>query len=329
VPTDRRYRGVIFGAGGIARTAHLPGFRATNRLDIVAAIDPSPAAGTLDGVPVFPDRAQIPERVDFIDICTPTSSHLPLALWGLDQGFHVLCEKPVALDRAQAQTLTDAAHRAGRVVMPCHQYRYNPAWRQMGAWLRAGEIGDWHLAELSVYRAGADLGAAPVPWRTTATESAGGILLDHGTHLLYSILDLAGMPTAVRAWTGQLHHRDYEVEDTAQVTLEYPARLATIFLTWASTHRENRVRFIGDRGIIDWQGGILSLERAGALPESHDFTAQLDKRTYASWFTALFTTFAAALDHGSAPTTLDDITRVATILEAAYTAARSGCRVSL
>jgi predicted dehydrogenase len=328
VPTDRHYRGVIFGAGGIARSAHLPGFRATNRLDIVAAIDPSPTA-TLDGIPVLPDRAQIPAHVDFIDICTPTSSHLPLALWGLDHGYHVLCEKPVALDRAQAQTLTAAAHRAGRVVMPCHQYRFNPAWRQMATWLRAGEIGDWHLAELSVYRAGADAGAAPIPWRTNATESAGGILLDHGTHLLYSILDLAGLPTAVRAWTGQLHHRDYEVEDTAQITLEYPSRLASIFLTWASTHRENRVRFIGDRGIIDWQGGMLSLERAGSPPESHDFTAQLDKRTYATWFTALFSTFADALDHGSAPAALDDITRVATILEAAYTAARSGCRVTL
>jgi predicted dehydrogenase len=322
----------MFGAGGIARSAHLPGFRATNRLDIVGAIDPNPATvGGLDGVPVLPDRARISDLVpvDFVDICTPTSSHLPLALWALDQGFHVICEKPVAVSRAQAAILTAASLSARRVVMPCHQYRFNPAWRQMGDWLRAGEIGDWHLAELSVYRAGADAGASAEPWRTNASESAGGILLDHGTHLLYCILDLAGMPAGVRAWTGQLQHRDYEVEDTAQVTLEYPGRLATIFLTWAATHRENRVRFIGDRGLIDWQGGILTLERTGVPPESHDFTAQLDKRTYASWFAALFSSFADALDHGSAPATLDDITRVATILEAAYTAARSGCRVSL
>ena len=326
----------MFGAGGIARTAHLPGFRAdpalASRLDIVAAVDPDPAARPLDRLPLFHDSAALGSvsPVDFIDICTPTSSHLPLALWALDQGFHVLCEKPVALDRTQAVTLADAARRAGRVVMPCHQYRFNPAWQQMGTWLRAGAIGHWHLAELAVYRAGADAGAARgAPWRTMQADSAGGILLDHGTHLLYSILDLAGMPTAVRAWTGNLRHREYEVEDTAQLTLEYPDRLTSIFLTWAATHRENRVRFIGERGVIDWQGGVLRLERTGESPEIHDFTVQLDKRSYAGWFAALFGSFADAIDRGSAPDALDDVARVATVLEAAYGAARTGCRVAL
>jgi predicted dehydrogenase len=329
----RRYRGVLIGAGGVARSAHLPGFvadpRVASRFEIVAAVDPSPTASAPPGIPLLRDRDELATigPIDFVDICTPTGTHLALTLWALRAGYHVLCEKPVAVDRAQAAEIRTVAEQAGRIVMPCHQYRFNPAWQRMGDWLRAGLIGRWHLAELAVYRPAADAGVAgDAPWRIRQSESAGGILLDHGTHLLYSILDLAGPPDAVRGWTGRLRHHGYDVEDTAQVTLEYPERLASLFLTWAATTRENRVRFIGEAGVIDWQGGVLTLERNGGV-ETHDFSAQLDKRSYAGWFAALFGTFAEALDRGDAATPMADLTRVATVLEAAYTSARSGCRV--
>ncbi len=332
------YRGALIGFGGIARNAHLPGFRhdpaLRARLGIVAAVDPAPGASAGADIPVVPDRAALETMgtLDFVDVCTPTATHLETTLWALARGYHVVCEKPVALSRDEAAQLALAARNARRVVVPCHQYRYNPAWRQMLEWIRGGAIGRWHLAELSVYRPAADAGSDPraQPWRTVAAESAGGILLDHGTHLLYSLLDAAGeQATGVRAWTGRLRHFDYGVEDTAQVAVEFPGRLATLLLTWSASHRENRVRFIGDRGTIDWQGGILRLERNGQAPESHDFSVQLDKRSYAGWFAALFSAFADAMDRGTDPAALDDITRVACVLEAAYTSARTGSRVAI
>jgi predicted dehydrogenase len=113
-----------------------------------------------------------------------------------------------------------------------------------------------------------------------------------------------------------------------QLSLEYPDRMATLFLTWAATHRENRVRFIGEHGIIDWQGGILRLEH-GDTVETHDFTVQLDKQSYAGWFAALFGAFADAIDRGAAPEALADVAQVAAVLEAAFAAAASGCRVAV
>ena len=52
-----------------------------------------------DGVPQLTSRddLRLIEDVDFVDICTPTSSHLDLTIWALEHGYHVLCEKPVAL----------------------------------------------------------------------------------------------------------------------------------------------------------------------------------------------------------------------------------------
>src|SRR5256884_9709336 len=101
------------------------------------------------------------------------------------------------------------------------------------------------------------------------------------------MLDVAGLPAAVSAWTGRLRHRAYEVEDTASVHFEYPERLVTMFFTWAARQRENRIRFAGEHGAIEWVGGELRLERGGR-PGRHDFSARADKGGRHRWVAGLF-----------------------------------------
>src|SRR5213596_2662485 len=339
-PERKRYRGAVIGAGGIARQSHLPALRDSaalrRRVEVVALVDNAADVPPVDSIPLLERREQLRDLapLDFIDICTPTASHLELTLWGLEQGYHVVCEKPVALTRAEAGRIAAAARASGRVVMPCHQYRYNPVWVRVKEWLAAGAIGPWHLAEFAVYRLTADPGreTGATPWRGTSAAGRGGVLLDHGTHLIYQMLDVAGLPAAVSAWTGRLRHRAYEVEDTASVHFEYPERLVTMFFTWAARQRENRIRFAGEHGAIEWVGGELRLERGGRL-ERHDFSAELDKAAYHRWFAGLFESFIASLDRGdpirAAAPYLDDIRRVATVVEHAYEAANTGCRVAI
>jgi len=337
VPTSdiapaRRYRGAIIGSGNIALHAHLPAFRETpgvrERVDIVALVDGASAA-KVAGVPHLSDRRQLTDLgpIDFIDICTPTATHLELATWGLEQGYHVLCEKPVAISPGDAAGLRLLAAERGRIVVPCHQYRFNPAWRTLAQWLEAGRIGRWHLAEFAVYRQLADPGAlrASTPWRGSRQDSLGGVLLDHGTHLIYQLLDVAGLPHAVNAWTGRLRHGDYDVEDTASLLFEYHDRAATMLLTWAAARRDNLIRFTGEFGTIELVGGELRLD-AGPATERVDFSEQLQKAAYPVWFGRLFAEFVDALDMGGADAALHDIARVATVLDLAYTAAATGCR---
>lgn len=336
----KRYRGAVIGAGGIARQSHLPALREAaglrRRVDIVALVDSVPGLPPVDSIPLLSGKEQLRELapLDFIDICTPTASHLDLTLWGLEQGYHVICEKPVALTRAEADRIAAAAERSGRIVLPCHQYRFNPVWRRVKEWLAAGAIGEWHLAEFAVYRPAADpgRGLTRTPWRGTSAAGRGGVLLDHGTHLVYQLLDIAGMPSAVSAWTGRLRHAAYDVEDTASLRFEYPGRLVTMFFTWAARGRESRLRFVGDEGSIDWSGAELRLERAGVV-ERHDVSAELEKTAYHRWFAGLFEAFVVALDRGepgsAARPFLEDIGRVASVVEQAYAAARTGSTVTI
>jgi len=330
-------RGVVFGVGGIARQSHLPGFRALaaagDPVELVAGVDPALAGRTVDGLPVVASADELRRfgPIDFIDVCTPTASHLDLVLWGLERGYHVVCEKPVALNAAEASIIRRTARQTGRVVFPCHQHRYNPAWQQLRCWLEAGAIGRWHLAEFQVYRDRADAGArggAQVPWRGQSAVSLGGVLLDHGTHLLYLLTDVAGRPRSVQAWTGRLMHPEYDVEDTAHVLLDFGDRVAQLLLTWAGAGRENRIRFIGDRGQVEWRAGELRLE-SPAGTQTLDFSAALDKAAYPGWFAALFREFVPAVRGRDGAGHLEDLSLVAEVLSLAYRSARDGRRLVL
>src|SRR5262245_44183494 len=117
-PDGRPYRGALFGSGGVARLAHLPAYlHPESRLNIGAVVDAAEDVPDIEGFPRLYSRDELGEHgpFDFIDICTPTSSHLDLTLWGLSHGYHVLCEKPVALTRGEAERIARAARSAGRV----------------------------------------------------------------------------------------------------------------------------------------------------------------------------------------------------------------------
>src|SRR5437667_8319380 len=83
-PEARRYRGAVIGAGGIARQSHLPALRDAlrARVDVVALVDSAADVAPVDGIPLLARREQLRDLapLDFIDICTPTASHLELTL---------------------------------------------------------------------------------------------------------------------------------------------------------------------------------------------------------------------------------------------------------
>jgi predicted dehydrogenase len=76
-----------------------------------------------------------------VSICTPTDSHIELAMTALAAGRHVLVEKPVALRSAEVARLAQAAAPAGRVCMPAMCMRFWPGWEWLKERIEAGEFG--------------------------------------------------------------------------------------------------------------------------------------------------------------------------------------------
>src|SRR6266446_6382147 len=80
--------------------------------------------------------------IDIIDISTPNDTHVGIALAAAEAGKAILCEKPLALDLAEAERMVAAAGKARVVNMVCHNYRRVPALALAREMIARGELGD-------------------------------------------------------------------------------------------------------------------------------------------------------------------------------------------
>jgi predicted dehydrogenase len=139
----------VIGAHAWANKAHLPGYAAYERARIVAICDvveerARELAERFGAERVYTDpQALIDDPdVEMVDVCTPTDTHLPLSLAAIAAGKHVLSEKPLAHDAADAFMAARKADEAGVRTKLGFTFRYSPAIRQIRAWIADGTLGE-------------------------------------------------------------------------------------------------------------------------------------------------------------------------------------------
>jgi predicted dehydrogenase len=217
-------------------------------------------------------------RLDFVDICTPPSSHGPLIRAALERDIHVLCEKPLVGSPDELSALAALAQAQHRVVYTVHNWHHAPIVRQTAALIADGLIGEltglaWHTLRT---RPAATDDERAGNWRLDPTISGGGILTDHGWHIFYVLSRWAGCRATSVTATLETRRHAWPVEDTATVTLVFPGgtapvrrpALAEVFLTWASDVRENWAEVRGTDGTITLEDDrVLLKDRDGATRE--------------------------------------------------------------
>ena len=141
-------RGAFIGFGNVASNGHMPGWRARDDVEIVAATDAAPSrreaflAGCPDGRWFESvDDLLASGGIDFVDVCAPPGSHAALIERALGAGLHVMSEKPLATRLDDAARLATAAARAGRVVHTVHNWLKAPICERVTALVDAGAVG--------------------------------------------------------------------------------------------------------------------------------------------------------------------------------------------
>ncbi len=139
--------------------------------------------------------------IDLVSICTPTDTHIDLAIEAVRRGKHVLVEKPVALHAADIRRLSAAAVAADRLVMPAMCMRFWPGWTHLKDAVGDGRYGQ--LRAISFTR----LGARPA-WSADFYANparTGGAMTDLHIHDADFIVHLLGRPRGVIS-TGSVDH---------------------------------------------------------------------------------------------------------------------------
>ncbi len=198
-------RVAIIGCGRIGTSGHLPAFQnaARNGLaEIVGVCDVdvnrAQRAGAAVGVPGYGSLAELIERArpEVVSIATLPVNHRNLTLEALAAGCHVLCEKPIAMNLAEAAEMVAAAERADRLLSICFEYRYWEEARFVRERIAGGDFG--HVFAVRTWGGGVHE-LSPDPVRRLRAQTGGGVLTHWTIHNLDLALWLLGNPEPLTA----------------------------------------------------------------------------------------------------------------------------------
>ena len=180
----------IIGCGGIANGKHMPALAKLDNAEMVAfcdiVVERAQAAAKQFGAPgaaVYEDYRKLLEdkTIDVVHVLTPNRAHSLVAVDALEAGKHVMCEKPMAINSAEAKKMLDAAERCGKKLTIGYQNRQRPDSLYLKQEALDGTFGDIYYAKATAIRRRA------VPtWGVFLNEyeQGGGPLIDIGTHAL-------------------------------------------------------------------------------------------------------------------------------------------------
>jgi predicted dehydrogenase len=331
-------RGAFVGFGNVADKGHMPGWLARDDVRIVAATDAAPSrheaflAACPEGRWRDTVEELLRERLDFVDICAPPGNHAALIGRALSAGLHVLGEKPLVTQLADAARLASAAARAGRVLHTVHNWLHAPICLKISALIDDGAIGAVRSVRWRTLRSQpATAISAPgiANWRVDPKLAGGGILFDHGWHALYCVARWSGAPHAVSARLETRRFHDQPLEDTASLDLETAAGSSNIFLTWAADERLNTIEIAGEKGDIHVEGESVILRSNGRTRRWSCPPSLSQGSHHPDWFGGVAADFLAAATSGGKGN-VDEAVLCARLIDAAQrSSAADGARVSL
>ena len=182
--------------------------------------------------------------IDAVYIPLPNDLHIPFCLQALAAGKHVLCEKPIALNREQCQTLVAASLQYPALkVMEAFMYRFHPQWQQVMEWISSGEIGQIKQVSTRFCYNNVD----PLNIRNSVA-AGGGALMDIGCYgISVARMVLGREPKRVVAQADI--HPEFGVDDANQLMLDFSGAMASVFVS-TKAHRSQNVTIEGNLGRI-------------------------------------------------------------------------------
>jgi predicted dehydrogenase len=183
--------------------------------------------------------------VDAVYNSLPNHLHHEWTIKAMQAGKHVLCEKPFAMNRAQAQEMFDVARRTGRVLIEAFMYRSHPLTRAVVGAVRAGEIG-----EIKLIRASFCYQTRRVDGNVRfQRQLGGGALMDIGCYCInFARLIAADEPAEIHA---AAHFHESGVDDLVVATMKFPSGICASITCGMTVQADNTASICGTDGYME------------------------------------------------------------------------------
>ena len=267
-------------------------------------------------------------RLDAVIVATVNKSLAPIACAALESGKHVLCEKPLGRNAAEALEVLAAARRARRTLKVGFNHRHHPAILRAHELVSEAAIGRL-LSIRATYGHGGRRGYER-EWRGDQELAGGGELLDQGVHIVDLCRWFLGEITEVTGMTARWVWEIAPLEDNAFSLLRtQDGKVAFVHTSWTQWKNLFRFEIVGDKGyiLVEGLGGSYGPEHltlgiraeSGAPDETRWEYPGPDSSWEKEWkeFTAAITEGREPLGSGY------DGYRAALVIDAIYESARS------
>ena len=204
------------------------------------------------------------DDIDAVDISTPNNSHHEIALAAAAAGKHIYCEKPLAMNVAEAEAMAQAVEAAGVKAQLTFNFRFFPAIMRARQMLEQGFVGRIFSYRGRYHRSSYISSEKPMSWRLTREVTGGGALFDLGSHILDLLYYLLGdfaevnatLDTLIRqrpVTAGATEMAQVDVDDIALLHARLPdGTPGTVEISRMGTGATNDLSFeiFGDKGAI-------------------------------------------------------------------------------
>jgi predicted dehydrogenase len=258
-PSAKKTGYAVIGLGRIA--GHfMPGARNTTNSQITALVsghrDKADRIAAEYGIPSssiynyenFDEIAHNP-AVDAVYVALPNSMHAEYTIRAAKAGKHVLCEKPMSTNVADAEAMIAACKAANVKLMIAYRCHYEPTNLRAVKLIRDGALGQVQAIESSF---GFNMG--PNEWRTNKKLAGGGPLFDVGIYCLNACRYLTGEePEHIAAFASTIDHdgRFSEVEENVSWTMKFPSGIVASCNTTYGAPMEGYYRVHGAKGWLE------------------------------------------------------------------------------
>jgi 1,5-anhydro-D-fructose reductase (1,5-anhydro-D-mannitol-forming) len=243
---------IVVGIGDISTRRVIPAIQTEPRSHLYGLVtrDPAKAAPFKTRIWLSLHDALSDVGVQAVYIATPVFLHAPQAIQALHAGKHVLCEKPMAMNEAEALSMVQTAEETGRTFGVAYYRRAYPKLLRAKLLLEAGAIGKPVLAELTCHEWREDQ-PGHRSWLLDPAQSGGGPLYDIASHRIDVLNFFFGQPLRASGHlSNAVHH--YPVEDNATVIIDYAGGVRGIVdVRWHSKVRRDECRIRGTEGEMD------------------------------------------------------------------------------
>ncbi len=357
--SDGKTIGIGIVGAGFARTTQIPGFLNCDGARVVAVTsrhrERAESVAKEFGIEnVANDWRELIQRddIDLVSIVTPPSTHMEITLAALERGKAVLCEKPMAMNAAEAKRMTERAREAGVLALIDHELRFLRSRRKMRAMLHDGVIGNVRHCNY-VFRS--DYRGVPGAWDWWSDVTMGGGTLGAiGSHAIDSFrwmldAEVTEVCCVLSTHVGERPDkasgkmRPVTSDDTVRMLLRFAESPLTKGTTGAASlsvvesgKLRNQLEVYGSKGaLMVEETGELWHSPAGSgvwQPVNVERDAIAPGMRDGSWsrgFTAFARAIVAAVREGrqtvTEAATFDDGFRVQLVLDAARASNESGC----